>query len=547
MSTATRLVLATCAFMLWAGAALAQDRNVTFQVDMNPYVTTCQHVPGTDDVQIRGDIFGWDDSAPTLDDDGDGTYSITIPIAEGTSLIYKYFSTGGLDYEDQTGDRPYTVTSEANQVIPEVVFADGEPVDQCSGTKEDYEILFSVDMTVAIQRGAFDEATQELYVAGAISDWGSAAGNPDYQLLESSTEDNIYTGLIQATAVPTPGMSPYKFITYVTSDATIGWESGGDRFIEITGEEGDADMNGFQEVIVPRRFFDDVSFDDVLSAAATVTFEVDMNPADYQLTDNGVLPVNTGAGEDETMISGVWLNGPAMWESVAAGGPGGGIRDWLGWNGELEANTDFQAEDPDADMIYTLTLEYPAGALRRLVGKWGVNGSDNEANVGNDHFYQITEGAQTVSKVFGAMQPGSGLWNDDNGPNGAATFDPYILIDNDATPPTAMAVRNGGEADGMATSIEPGGELPDGLTLAQNYPNPFNPATSISFEVLESQDIALRVYDLTGREVATLVNEFTTAGTYTVRFDASGLASGSYLYQLEANGQVITRMMSLLK
>ena len=545
MRIATRTGLLTCLVALWAAPAFAQDPNVTFQVDMNPYIATCQHDPETDDVQIRGTIFGWDDTAPAMDDDGDGTYSITVPIANGTVVGYKFFSTGGLEYEDQTGDRMYTVTADADQTVDEVTFADGDPVDDCGTmtTPEDYEILFSVDMNVAIQRGAFDPMTQEIYVAGAISGWGDAAGNPDYELTESSTEDNIYTGIIQATGIETPGTSAFKFITYEPTGAVIGWESRPDRLFEVTGNEVDGDANGFQELTVPRSFFDDVTADDVLGAAATVTFEIDARPAYYVLADSSEI---NGTPGPETTLDGIWLNGPIMWESDDGGGPGSGITDWLGWGDELEGFSEFGATDADGDSVFTLTLTYPAGALKTLIGKFGVNGSDNEGGFANNHNFVITEGTQTITQVFGAMRQADGLFNDDNGPDGT-NYDPYILIDNSTTPPLVMAVRSGGEADGVDTAIEPGAELPDGITLGQSYPNPFTSTATIAYRLEQGQPISVKVYDLTGRLVATLVEGFQPAGDHTVRFDARDLASGTYLYHLEADGQVVSRMMTVLK
>jgi len=83
--------------------------------------------------------------------------------------------------------------------------------------------------------------------------------------------------------------------------------------------------------------------------------------------------------------------------------------------------------------------------------------------------------------------------------------------------------------------------------LSQNYPNPFNPATEISFSVAKAGMVTLKVYDILGKEVATLVNENMSNGKYSVSFDASKLASGTYIYQLNANGAQITKKMMLLK
>jgi hypothetical protein len=103
---------------------------------------------------------------------------------------------------------------------------------------------------------------------------------------------------------------------------------------------------------------------------------------------------------------------------------------------------------------------------------------------------------------------------------------------------------------GVATSVEQihSAEVPSDFRLNQNYPNPFNPTTNIEFRVSGSGFVALRIYDVLGREVATLVNEVRPAGVYTVRWDASALPSGAYLYRLTADGVVAqTKKMVLLK
>lgn len=83
--------------------------------------------------------------------------------------------------------------------------------------------------------------------------------------------------------------------------------------------------------------------------------------------------------------------------------------------------------------------------------------------------------------------------------------------------------------------------------LKQNYPNPFNPATKISFSIPENGYVKLRIYDVTGREVAKLVNDFKFAGSYTVNFNASSLSSGVYFYKLEAGIYSEIKKMLLVK
>ena len=90
-------------------------------------------------------------------------------------------------------------------------------------------------------------------------------------------------------------------------------------------------------------------------------------------------------------------------------------------------------------------------------------------------------------------------------------------------------------------------DSPLAFTLDQNYPNPFNPSTTISYTVNEASSVNISVYNLMGQKVATLVDENKSAGQYNVRWNAFGVASGMYYYRLEANGQALTRKMTLIK
>ncbi len=83
--------------------------------------------------------------------------------------------------------------------------------------------------------------------------------------------------------------------------------------------------------------------------------------------------------------------------------------------------------------------------------------------------------------------------------------------------------------------------------LSENYPNPFNPSTLIQYQLPENGFVSLKIYDITGREIASLVNQDQTSGKYAVSFDAADLASGLYLYQLKVNNFTSTKKMMLLK
>ncbi|MFW6347114.1 MAG: T9SS type A sorting domain-containing protein, partial [Cyclonatronaceae bacterium] len=89
--------------------------------------------------------------------------------------------------------------------------------------------------------------------------------------------------------------------------------------------------------------------------------------------------------------------------------------------------------------------------------------------------------------------------------------------------------------------------LPTQVQLRQNYPNPFNPSTTITFGLPETGEVRLEVFNINGQRVASLINGRMSSGYHNVRFDAANLASGVYLYRLEAAGQVRTEKMTLIK
>lgn len=99
----------------------------------------------------------------------------------------------------------------------------------------------------------------------------------------------------------------------------------------------------------------------------------------------------------------------------------------------------------------------------------------------------------------------------------------------------------------MATSSEILSDVPQKPTLSQNYPNPFNPTTNIEFTLNQASNVTLEVFNITGQKVATLVQDRMPAGSHQQRFDASGLASGIYMYRLQTGQYTMTRQMILIK
>lgn len=111
----------------------------------------------------------------------------------------------------------------------------------------------------------------------------------------------------------------------------------------------------------------------------------------------------------------------------------------------------------------------------------------------------------------------------------------------------AAAARVAGEILTAVDGGAPAAGVPERPSLFQNYPNPFNPGTAVRYHVLSAGRVRLVVYDLLGREVATLVNGMQAPGYHVVKFSGAGLSSGTYIYRLEAGSFVQTRSMILLR
>lgn len=109
----------------------------------------------------------------------------------------------------------------------------------------------------------------------------------------------------------------------------------------------------------------------------------------------------------------------------------------------------------------------------------------------------------------------------------------------------AWGIRFNGD---NVSGLEPlTGNIPEKFELFQNYPNPFNPVTAIKFDIPSNSNVKLSIFDMLGREVKTLVNEFRPAGSYSVDFNAAGLSSGTYFYRLETEKYNGVRKMTLIK
>ncbi|MCF8305797.1 MAG: DUF1939 domain-containing protein [Ignavibacteriales bacterium] len=189
----------------------------------------------------------------------------------------------------------------------------------------------------------------------------------------------------------------------------------------------------------------------------------------------------------------------------------------------------------------------------KIFGVRGSDGNDVEIAIAWDDLYGLGAGLvpadvtlQIVSLIAGGLNYGGG----DSAPDNPD-------VDGNAGPDSLLnlaAFRPDKDSDGIpdptifiSTQLVPDTDVPSKFSLEQNYPNPFNPSTNISFSLAEIGFTQLKVYDVLGREVSVLVNEIMKPGTYTIRFNASGISSGVYFYSLTQNGASTVKKLMLLK
>jgi hypothetical protein len=266
-----------------------------------------------------------------------------------------------------------------------------------------------------------------------------------------------------------------------------------------------------------------------LARPVLVKYELNLRPAYYQVQAGDTLTDIQGTYHvyrslmDSIKNWGVWINGPAVggWASA--------------WGTTLASDTTRKMYDDGThgdrvgnDTIYTRLVacapDSPTTGTKYQVGqvyKFGIRAGDNEGGsggFGNNHLQNIDDATSefTMSEDWGSMNPKFyNRWD----------YDLHIPI--------------------TGVSEIPG--LPLAFDLWQNYPNPFNPSTKIEYVIPTQTFVTLKVYNLLGQEVATLVNEVQKPARYAATFSASRFASGVYFYRLTTANFVSSKKMLLLK
>jgi hypothetical protein len=198
--------------------------------------------------------------------------------------------------------------------------------------------------------------------------------------------------------------------------------------------------------------------------------------------------------------------------------------------------------------------DYSLGTGSNTAFTWCASGTD-----GADPFMGIwvsTDGDSISLRLGGAIGNLGTYVYKRNSNNASTSVAPTCIVYNPSAGVNRAAFSYAGfgptniyaNQENLVTGIkQTGNGVPELYTLSQNYPNPFNPKTSINFSIPKTGNVQLVVYDVMGREVAVLINNVMNSGTYNLEFDASGLASGVYMYKLASGDFTDIKKMILVK
>lgn len=470
--------------------------SVKFQVHMGVQMQLGTFDPATDSVVVRGDFQTMaGDSVDwagymfllTPSAENDSVYEITIDFPDSAAshtIQYKYVKVhNSSDTWESIDNRTYDITGDASQTIPLVYFND------VSSLGITVNITFQADMTNLLNEG-FTPGTDSIEVRGDTSplDWG-----PGVLMEQDFIDPTLYTVTLAFTGEPGNTIQWKFHCDPANSFTNGGWENGDNHILTFPAADTTLDP------LVP-----DINYLSTTQDTNHVYLRVDMNGA-----------VERFHGTPITGLTSVWVGGsapPLQWPSNWL------FSDTTSGGTLIKLYDDGTHSDVTAgDEIYSVMLSFPPGSPTSLDFKYGavfdgvdtLNGGvsylDNEAGFGLNHHMSlnIPGGDVTQENAFGDQ----------------------------------------------VTAVEqvPDNSVPRTYTLSQNYPNPFNPTTNIVYTVPKSGQVTLKVYNILGQEVVTLFQGFQNTGKYIATFDAAKLASGVYLYRLQAGNTTLTKKMLLMK
>lgn len=620
-----KLFLLISMFLITGVFLQAQTVDVTFQVDMRVKISTGYFNPGTDVVTCPGAFNNWLNEPPAntekvmSDSDNDSVYTITIAMAPSATYEYKFNIGLGWDGKDETQGNRSVVVGASNMTVDPSFFNDYNP-----NTGIPSSVTFNVDMQLPAQ-GAFDPASDHVFIAGNFTDWQNAALEMD-----DPDGDTIYT--LTVSDFTSGDLAIYKFVWSETTAPNGTWESPveGDD-IMTNGNRIYGVHDGSNEV---SKWWDNTN-PNVQLADGNIFFEVDMSvPEELGVFDPNVDSVQIrgafngwGASDPERALMNQnpanpndWyldipmvqyvLNSSQAYKFFIKNGPSSTPYSNTGWEVPI-GNT--VSTDRNRSVIFEGDPAQiaPYSFFENINPDWVIpTGTTVVVNFSVDMTNAANPDSQTVPFVPGTdsvwwnpMQPlyfavNSFTWGVNprilelTDPNTDMIYTGTLTINGPAfngflynyAYGTTLTQESGGQGgarvrfvgqnggprvfdspwdmplDVWSNSEKPEETSPQGwvsveeipgnpqtYSLEQNFPNPFNPSTIIRFSIPEQGLVTLKVFNLLGEEVATLINTEMTTGTYEVDFRATDVSSGIYFYTLNTGNFISTKKMIVLK
>jgi len=299
----------------------------------------------------------------------------------------------------------------------------------------------------------------------------------------------------------------------------------------------------------------------------TKTFGGDEGNSVQQTTDEGYIIVGTtssfGAGEDDIWLIKTNENGDSIWTKTYGGITG-------------EEGYAVQQTNDGGYIIVGYTDSYGAGEDDIWLIKTDANGDTiwtktygGSSNEEGFSVWQTSDSGYVITGYTNSFGAGDNdVWIIKTDANGDTLWTKTLGgVESDVGKSIQQTADGGYIVTGYTSSFGAGGEdvwlikldsdivgvddyqenIPNSYYLFQSYPNPFNPTTTIKYQIPELSFVTIKVCDVLGRDIITLVNEEKSFGSYEVEFDATGLPSGVYFYKLEGPGSIQIKKMVLLK
>ncbi len=499
-------------------------KKVWFKVDMSLPLTQGK-LTLTDTVAVTGDFTGWGTSGTGMmmltKGASDSVYSgLRDSLHSGQTVNFKFiYLHNGVNWEDGLtgtgivgGNRTYLVPANDSSTYSDYWDQTNPNVQTGSGT-----VNFTIDMSVLNTIGLWDNTKDSVEIRGGFNGWGDADPS-NSRMAQDIVNPNQWFISINFTNEPF-GNKPYKYYAWkikpLSNPLDSIWIDPYERPIYRGGDNRQLYFHGTD--VDTSDYYDGIKPDWVIPSGSNlqVKFTVDMTSA--------MDPLKQAIPFDPTKDTLYYISEEPIWALAQ------------GW--------------------YKPTTNYEK--YLRLTNTTGNLYSGT---------YAMKDPSFNAFEYRYAWQKGSdGTWVFE--PDGLGTLDTYRVrfIGQDVanhfpvnpwTMPTDTWTNNAVKTDIESnpyqsykdfTGLKSVNTKPISYSLSQNYPNPFNPSTIIKFSIQNPGFVNLKIYNILGQEVATLVNEQLSTGSYSYTFDASRLSSGIYFYTIRAGNFVQSKKMILLK